>query len=185
MQSPRRFHMLTALVIWMFPELEKRGQMVTDDLQYPQILQHRTWYGINATVTLASKFIHKTGFGNILIPHPAAVNWLLRRGLKLKNGVSLCIQHEVGHLQTVPLALLYVGILLSMSIGESRISWFKMLFLVVSAQAVWEIMSEFFTMFSDIESYRACYAGVTKLPRIIFWLTSVLAALTGALILLS
>jgi hypothetical protein len=48
-------------------------------LQYPQILKRRMWFGITATVNLKSKFMHKAGFGNLLVPHPAAVNWLLRR----------------------------------------------------------------------------------------------------------
>jgi hypothetical protein len=62
-------------------------------LRYPQILQRRTWYGINANVTLKSKFVHKAGYGNLLIPHPAAVNWLLRRGLKMQDVISLGIHH--------------------------------------------------------------------------------------------
>jgi hypothetical protein len=61
-------------------------------------------------------------------------------------------------------------------------SWLKILFLAVSTQAAWEIMSEFFTLFSDIEGYRACYDGVGKLPRIIFWISSCLIASAGAII---
>ncbi len=76
-------------------------------LQYPQILMHRTWYGITATVNLQSRFVHKSGLGTLLVPHPAAVNWLLRRGLKMETAISLIIKHEFGHLQTVPFALLY------------------------------------------------------------------------------
>jgi len=149
-------------------------------LQYPQILKHRTWYGITATINLKSRFMHKSGFGNFLVPHPAAVNWLLRRGLKMENAISLIIKHEFGHLQTVPFALLYAGILLSVSIGEGAMSWFKILFLAVSTQAVWEMMSEFFTLFSDIEGYRTCYDGVKILPRVTFWLLSFFAAFAGA-----
>jgi hypothetical protein len=152
-------------------------------LQYPQILKHRTWYGITATVNIKSRFMYKSGFGNFLVPHPAAVNWLLRRGLKMENAISLIIQHEFGHLQTVPFALLYAGILLSVSIGEGTMSWFKILFLAVSTQAVWEMMSESFTLFSDIEGYRTCYDGVKKLPRVIFWLSSFLAAVACATLL--
>lgn len=152
-------------------------------LPYPQILQRRTWFGITATVNLKSKFMHKAGFGNILVPHPAVVNWLLRRGLKMKIALSLSIHHEFGHLQTVPFVLLYTGILLSVSIGDGTMSWFKIIIFAVSTQAVWEIMSEFFTLFSDIEGYRACYIGVKKLPRIIFWMASCWLALAGAIIL--
>jgi hypothetical protein len=152
-------------------------------LQYPQILKRRTWYGIIATVNLKSKFMHKAGFGNILVPHPAAVNWLLRRGLKMKNALSLSIHHEFGHLQTVPFVLLYAGILLSVSIGDGTISWFKITIFAVSTQAVWEIMSEFFTLFSEIDGYRTCYNGVKKLPRVIFWMSSCFLAFAGVLIL--
>ena len=152
-------------------------------LQYPQILKRRTWYGITATVNLKSKLMHKAGFGNFLVPHPAAVNWLLRRGLKTENAISLSIHHEFGHLQTVPFVLLYTAILLSVSIGEGTMSWFKILIFAVSTQAVWEILSEFFTLFSDIEGYRTCYDGVKILPRVIFWLSSLLAAFAGAFIL--
>ena len=154
--------------------------MAEVELRYPQILKRRTWYGITATVNLKSKFMHKAGFGILLVPHPAAVNWLLRRGLKMENAISLSIHHEFGHLQTVPFALLYAGILLSVSIGEEAMSWFKILFLAVSAQAVWEMMSESFTLYSDIEGYRTRYDGVNILPRVIFWLSSFLAAVAGA-----
>ncbi len=89
------------------------------------------------------------------------------------------------HLQTVPFALLYAGILLSVSIGEGAMSWFKILFLAVSTQAVWELMSESFTLFSDIEGYRSCYDGVNTLPRVIFWLSSFFAAVAGATFLVN
>ena len=102
----------------------------------------------------------------------------------MKNSVSLNIQHEVGHLQTVPLALLYAGILLLVSWGAGSMALFKMPFFVVSVQAFWEIASELFTILSNIESYSACYAGVQKNARVLFWLLSVLAAFTGALILM-
>jgi hypothetical protein len=75
-----------------------------------------------------------------------AVNWLLRHRLKMENAISLIIKHEFGHLQTVPFALLYGGILLSVPIGQGTISWFKILFLTVSTQAVWEMMSSIFTL---------------------------------------
>ena len=154
-------------------------------MQYPQNLKRRTWYGITATVNLKSRFMHKSGFGNLLVPHPAAVNWLLRRGLKMENAISLIIQHEFGHLQTVPFALLYAGILLSVSIGEGAMSWFKILFLAVSTQAVWEMMSESFTLFSDIEGYRSCYDGINILPRVIFWLSSFFTAFAVATFLVN
>jgi hypothetical protein len=127
--------------------------------------------------------MHKAGFVNLLVPHPAAVNWLFRQGLKMETAISLSIHHEFGHPQTVPFVLLYAGILLSVSIGVGAMSWLKLLIFAVSTQAAWEMTSEFFTLFSDIESYHACYDGIKILPRVIFWLSSFFAAFAGALIL--
>lgn len=101
----------------------------------------------------------------------------------MKNAIFLSIQHEFGHLQTVPFALLYAGMLLSASLIEGTMSWIKILILAVSTQAAWEIMSEFFTRFSDIEAYQAGYQGTQYLPRIIFWLSSCVAVLAGTLII--
>ena len=133
-------------------------------LQYPQILQRRTWFGITATVNLKSKLMHKAGYGNFLVPHPAAVNWLLRRGLKMKNAISLSIHHEFGHLQTVPFVLLYAGILLSVSIGEETMTWFKILIFAVSTQAVWEICLNF-SLFSAILKVTAPVTTASKYSR--------------------
>jgi len=157
--------------------------MPEEKMSYPQILHRRTWYGIDATVNLNSEFIHQAGYGSFLVPHPAAVNWLLRHGLKPENAISLCLRHEFGHLQTVPFALLYAGMLLSASLIEGTMSWIKILALAVSTQAAWEIMSELFARFSDIEAYRAGYQGAQYPPRIIFWLSSCIAVLAGTLIL--
>ncbi|MFZ0728462.1 MAG: hypothetical protein WAM61_21975 [Desulfobacterales bacterium] len=149
---------------------------------YPHVLHRRTWYGVTASVEISSKWIHRAGFGKLLVPHPGLANWLLRRGMNPKVAATQCIRHEFWHLQTVPFAAVYTGILLAVSIGAETMSWLKLLVLAVSAQAVWEFMSEFFTRFSDIETYRAGYKGIRKLPRIVFWLTSVVAAGIGTFI---
>jgi hypothetical protein len=44
-------------------------------------IQVRTWYGVGGTVIIGPGFRHKSGIGNLIIPHPALVNWLLRLGL--------------------------------------------------------------------------------------------------------
>ncbi|MFZ0131945.1 MAG: hypothetical protein WAK95_05335, partial [Desulfobacterales bacterium] len=62
--------------------------MPEEKTSYPQTLRRRTWYGIDATVNLNSEFIHQTGFGSFLVPHPTAVNRLLRYGLKRENAIS-------------------------------------------------------------------------------------------------
>jgi hypothetical protein len=77
-----------------------------DDLSsYPQRHQCRTWYGLTGTVILESDIAHKAGFGRLVISHPAAVNWLLRRGLPRADAIALSLRHEFGHLQTLPFAI--------------------------------------------------------------------------------
>ena len=43
------------------------------------------------------------------------------------------------------------------------------LFLLVSIQAAWEIMSEGLVVFQNFAAYQASYKGITRLPRVFFW----------------
>jgi hypothetical protein len=51
-------------------DIGEKDQLVEVVLQYPQILKRRTWYGITAPVNLRSSFMHKSGFGALLVHHP-------------------------------------------------------------------------------------------------------------------
>lgn len=155
-----------------------------DRIHFPQKRSWRTWYGVTATVGLKSEFMHKSGFGIFAVPHPAAVNRLLRMGLPQPERIALALQHEFGHLQTLPLAMVFAGALLMVSTNLPP--WIKLPAVLVSSQAAWEMMAEIFTRAADRGPfYKACYAGRNKLPRIIFWLLSVLMASSGAVIIAS
>jgi hypothetical protein len=65
-------------------------------------VQNRTWYGVNVTVIIGPTFLHKAGWGSLLIPHPPVVNWLLRKDLMDKARDALCVKHEIGHFETLP-----------------------------------------------------------------------------------
>ena len=106
-------------------------------------MQIQTWYGVKATVIIGPGFIHKTGLGGILIPHPPVINWLLRRGLAEKARFTLSFTHEYGHLQSVPLALLYALALLAVTFTTGSLSLLMIFAVLISTQAAWEIMSEF------------------------------------------
>lgn len=154
---------------YRFTILAKGIQTVEDHrLQYPHARQYRTWYGMTATVNLKSKRMHKTGFGIFVVSHPAAVNWLLRKGLSEADGIALSLRHELGHLQTLPLVLAWAGLVAAMSVDLTL--WIRIPVILVSSQAAWEMMAEFFTWAGGVQFYRTCYAEARRLPRIIFWL---------------
>ncbi|MHC4686643.1 MAG: hypothetical protein ACYTEW_20385 [Planctomycetota bacterium] len=141
-------------------------------------IQRRTWFGVEATVGIGSGLIHEAGVGGLVVPHPAVVNWLLRQGLADNARYTLTVTHEFGHLQSAPLALLYTGVLLAVTFATGHANLLKIVLVLVSTHAAWEIASEIFAIFSDLQLYRRCYKGVTIAPRIIFWIfTSVLTTI--------
>ncbi len=141
-------------------------------------MQRRTWFGVEATVGIGSGLIHEAGVGGLVVPHPAVINWLLRRGLGDNARYTLSFTHEFGHLLSAPLALLYAGVLLAVSFATGHANLLNIVLVLVSAHAAWEIASEIFAISSDLQLYRRCYKGVTTAPRIIFWIfTSVLTTI--------
>ena len=138
---------------------------------------------MTATVTLKSELMHKAGFGIFAVSHPAAVNWLLRKGLPETDGIALTLRHEFGHLQTLPLILAYTA---AMAVLSGDLSpWIRIPAVLVSSQAAWETMAEFLTWAGGVRFYRACYADAGRLPRIIFWLLAGLMTAGGALLLVA
>ena len=143
---------------------------------------HKTWYGIDATVDVESRFFHKVGLWKVILPHPALVNLLLRFSLP-QGGRPLALKHEFGHLQTAPGALLYLAVVLSLA-GPKDLQCGKALFLLVSTQATWEIVSEGYAIFTDPRGYSKTYEGVSLLPRLLFWgIMGVLTAMGWAMII--
>jgi len=153
-----------------------------DSAEKKHKLERRTWYGLNGTIVLEAGFLHRSGFGKLLIPHPPVVNWLLRQGLEDHERVILSLAHEFGHLQTAPFALLYVVVILILALNVGHRSAVQVLFLLTCAQAAWEIASEFYTIRSDLEFYKSSYSMVFVAPRLLFWVLNVTLAATGWLI---
>lgn len=143
-----------------------------------------TWFGLNAGVEIGRGFWHKTGFGNLLFPHPALVNWLLRLGLLPDDRNRLTFIHEFGHLQTVPVYFLYSVLFISMVISNESKSFIEISLAILSTLAAWEIISEMYTIYHVGPLYKLYYQGVSVLPRLIFWITMVILNLSGWVILL-
>ena len=147
-------------------------------------IQKRTWYGLYATVIIGPGFIHKAGLGSLLIPHPPMINWLLRQGLAEKERLVLSCTHEIGHLESVPLAALYTAANLAASFTTGTANFITLILVLIGTHAAWEIMSETFTITSGRQLYRKCYEKVSVIPRTVFWIVTGGLALMGWLIVI-
>ncbi len=149
-----------------------------------ETIQNRTWYGMNATVIIGPGFIHRAGWGRLLIPHPPVMNWLLRRGLTENVRYALSLTHEFGHLQSVPLAVFYAAVNFAAIIAVGQANLMKIIVVFVSTHAAWEIISELFAITCDARFYHKCYEEVTIIPRTIFWVSTIALTLMGWIIVL-
>ncbi len=147
-------------------------------------IQVRTWYGVGGTVIIGPGLMHKSGIGNLIIPHPAVVNWLLRLGLLENYRSALRISHEFGHLQSAPLAVLYTAANYAAVILADRASLFIFILVLISTHAAWEIMAEIHTIMHNAPFYHACYQRVSAIPRAIFWFSTIALVLMGWIIVL-
>ena len=139
---------------------------------------------MGGTVIIGPGFLHRTGLGWFLIPHPPLVNWLLRQGLLKNSRNALRVTHEFGHLQSAPLAVLYTAANYTAIITANRGDLSNFILVFISTHAAWEIMSEIFTIVIDPQFYHKCYQGVSLVPRAIFWLSTILLTLIGWIIVL-
>ena len=139
---------------------------------------------MGGTVGIGPGFLHRTGLGKFLIPHPPLVNWLLRRGLLENSRTTLRVAHEFGHLQSAPLALLYTALNYTAIITANRANLSNLILVFISTHAAWEIMSEILTIMSDAQFYHQCYEKVSIIPRALFWSSAIVLTLLGWIFLL-
>lgn len=147
-------------------------------------LNARTLYGVNATVIIGPGFLHRGGYGKLLIPHPPVINWLLRRGLAPIVRENLSFSHEFGHLQSAPPALLYTAANFAALLAAGKTTVLTVLLLLISTHAAYEIMAEIITIRHNRQLYRHCYENVSKIPRAIFWFSMILLVWMGWIIVL-
>jgi ABC-type enterochelin transport system permease subunit len=139
---------------------------------------------LNGTVIIGAGLMHKSGVGSLLIPHPAVVNWLLRLGLLENSATTLRINHEIGHLQSAPLAVLYTAMNYTAIVAANQVNLFNLILVFICTHAAWEIMSEILTIVIDPQFYHKCYQGVSLVPRVIFWFSTISLTLMGWIIVL-
>lgn len=154
------------------------------NMETSTIIKSETWYGVDGTVIIGPGFIHKSGLGSFLVPHPPVVNWLLRRGLTEDARNILRVTHEFGHLQSAPLAVLYTAVNYAAIIAAGQANLLRIILVFISTHAAWEIMSESITILTDLQFYHKSYAKVSMIPRTIFWFSAIAFTLMGWVIAL-
>ena len=142
-------------------------------------LTKRTWFGANAVVEVPPGHFHRAGYGRFLIYHPGLVNWLLRIGLPEDARCRLVAAHELGHLQSFPLEMVYAVILFGIAISGENSSPGELAIILISCFATWEIFAESYSLIFEHRLYRVSYRDISLLPRTIFWLLAILLSLAG------
>jgi len=120
----------------------------------------RAWYGLPAEIAVENGLWHLVRVAGIALPHPPVVNLILRRGLPEADRLRLSFLHEFGHLQTLPVALVHVSVLLSYGRWRRR-GLAKIVKTLAAAflahEAVWELASEMYVVANTREEYRQIY----------------------------
>lgn len=135
----------------------------------------RSWYGLPGEIRVENELWHLVRVGPVWLPHPPLINLFLRAGLPKAQRLSLSFEHEYGHLQTLPLALVVLGLLSRRRASPRR--WLSGLF---AHQAVWEMMAEGWVVFRQGRNYRQTYRGRIERP-FVFWFAMFGLALVGSL----
>jgi hypothetical protein len=137
----------------------------------------RSWYGIPVIIDVERGFFHHVRVAGVSLDHPPLFNLILRRNLSEEARVSLSTLHELGHLQTLPMALIHLASLArGLNRRERKIRF--VLSILMANQALWESMTELYVVLKSGEEYRPTYK---KYPNRIglarFWLGT--TALSG------
>ena len=130
----------------------------------------RAWYGLPAEISVGRVW-HWVKAGGVPLLHPGLVDLHLRRGLPRQARDQLTYWHELGHLETLPLALLH-GLALWLT-GRRRqdTPWtLRLLIGLTTWLAGWELFAEFYTVGRAGPEYARLYRKAhPPLPLVLFF----------------
>ena len=140
----------------------------------------RSWYGLPAEIAVGRVW-HWVRAGNVPLPHPGLVDIHLRRGIPRSDAEQLTYWHELGHLETLPLAALHAATL--WLAGRRRKDVLKLIIGIITWLAGWELAAEFYVMGRAGPRYAELYKKAhPPLPlALLFWLGMGILTVGGSL----
>ncbi len=147
----------------------------------------RAWYGLPGEIVIEGDSWHLVKAGPVPLPHPPLVNRLIRRGLPPDARLRLSYCHELGHLQTLPIALAHAAWLWRNRWGPPRRSSLSSRLLrlataLVGHEAAWELVSESYAMSRSGLEYRRPYREHPNPLLTVFWISMAGLALLGTIL---
>lgn len=114
-----------------------------------QELHHatRSWYGLPVEITVSTDHYHRVVVGGLPLPHFGLVNLIARWGLPPAEQLEQTWRHELGHVQTLPLILPHLLLLLWPRRRRGP-RWLWWLVMLVAHQAAWELAAEGYVILS-------------------------------------
>jgi hypothetical protein len=146
----------------------------------------RAWYGLPGEIVIEGDSWHLVKVGPVPLPHPPLINWLIRRGLPQEARLRLSYWHELGHLQTLPIALAHAAWLWRRRSSPQRcaavspVLWFAAA--LVSHEAVWELAAESYVTTKSGKEYRRLYREHPNPLLTVFWISMAGLALLGTIL---
>lgn len=142
-----------------------------------------SWYGLPAEISVGRVW-HWVKASGVTMLHPGLVDLHLRRGLPRQTGAQLNYWHELGHLETLPLALLHALALWLTGRRRQDTPWtLRLLIGLLAWLAGWELAAEFYTLGRAGPEYARLYRKAHPLLplALFFWLGMGLLAVVGSL----
>ena len=147
----------------------------------------RSWYGLPVEIVIEGDYWHWVKAGPVPLPHPPVVNLIVRHGLPRDARLRLSYFHEMGHIQTLPLALIHLAWVWkhrpewAVRSWTRRMAWLGLF--MMTHQAVWELTAESYVCAQNSREYRQFYTGTEARLARMFWALMGLLALFGTLAL--
>ncbi len=145
----------------------------------------RSWYGLPVDITVSSNHWHRVVMPGLALPHPGLVNLFARWGLPVDERLALTYRHEFGHLQTLPVPLLHLLLILWPRRGrKSGSRWRRALVGFVAHQAVWELAAESYVAVGSRRDRRRSHSPAWKAIYVLLWSGMAFLAAAGTAFLL-
>lgn len=133
----------------------------------------QSWYGVPAEIAVENGLWHLVRVGRLSLHHPPLVNLALRWGLPHGDRLYLSFLHEFGHLQTLPITIGHILLLLLRGhwprrsvVGKLRAEAAA----IIAHEAVWELSSELYMIAATGPAYFRIYRQHPQLVgQVAFW----------------